>query len=338
MRSSLLVCGLTVAVLEALPAHAQTPAEFYRGKTIDISVGFSAGGAYDVYARLIARHIGRHIPGNPTVVPRNMEGAGSLRLANFLYNAAPKDGTALGTIGRGTGFDPLFGNKGAQFDANKFAWIGSANNEVSICLAWHTTGITRLEDVLTKELVVGASSPSADTYQFPKVINGVFGTKFKIVTGYPGGNDIGLALERGEVFGRCGFSWSGVKATHQAWLDQNKINILFQMGLDKHKELAAVPLILDLARTDEQHAILRLVFARQVMAWPYLAPPGVPADRVAALRKAFMDTMRDPEFMAEAEKAKLEVTPVDGAAIQALVREVYATPPAIVQKTATLLQ
>jgi tripartite-type tricarboxylate transporter receptor subunit TctC len=335
----LVACGvLAFALCPLLPASAQTPAEFYRGKTLDISVGFSAGGAYDVYARLIARHVGRHIPGNPTVVAKNMEGAGSLRLANFLYNAAPKDGTVLATIGRGTGFDPLFGSKGAQFDANKFAWIGSANNEVSICLAWHTTGIKSLEDMLTKELVVGASSPSADTYQFPKVINGVFGTRFKIVTGYPGGNDIGLALERGEVFGRCGFSWSGVKATHQAWLDQKKINILFQMGLDKHRELADVPLILDLAKTDEQRAILRLVFARQVMAWPYLAPPGVPADRVAALRKAFMDTMQDKDFVAEAEKAKLEVTPVDGAAIQALVQEIYATPSAIVQKTATLLQ
>src|SRR5262245_52230403 len=332
-------CGVVaVSLCPLLPASAQTPAEFYRGKTIDISVGFSAGGAYDVYARLIARHIGRHIPGSPTVVAKNMEGAGSLRLANFLYNAAPKDGTALATIGRGTGFDPLFGNKGAQFDANKFAWIGSANNEVSICLAWHTTSIKTLEDMLTRELVVGASSPSADTYQFPKVINGVFGTKFKIVTGYPGGNDIGLALERGEVFGRCGFSWSGVKATHQAWLDQNKINILFQMGLDKHKELAKVPLILDLAKTDEQRAILRLVFARQVMAWPYLAPPGVPADRVGALRKAFMDTLRDKDFIAEAEKSKLEITPVGGEDIQTLVKDIYETPPAIVQKTATLLQ
>jgi tripartite-type tricarboxylate transporter receptor subunit TctC len=341
MHVQSVLIGLVATILPlfvATPGQAQTPAEFYKGKTIEISVGFSAGGAYDVYARMLARHIGRHIPGNPIVVPKNMDGAGSLRLANFLYNAAPQDGTALGTIGRGTGFDPLFGNKGAQFEANRFNWIGSANNEVSICLAWHTTGIRSLDDVLTKELVVGASSPSADTYQFPKVINAVFGTRFKIVTGYPGGNDIGLALERGEVFGRCGFSWSGVKATHQAWLDQKKINILFQMGLAKHGELEDVPLILDLAKTDEHRAILKLVFARQVMAWPYLMPPNVPADRVAAMRKAFMDTMRDKEFLADADKAKLEVTPVDGDAIQKLVKEIYDTPAAVVQKAAAYMQ
>jgi tripartite-type tricarboxylate transporter receptor subunit TctC len=326
------------SVVTLTAAYAQSPAEFYRGKTIELDIGYSAGGAYDVYARTLARHIGKHIPGNPTVVPKNVEGAGSLRLANTLYNAAPKDGTVIGTIGRGTGLDPLFGNKGAQFDGNKFNWIGSANNEVSICLAWHTTGIKTFEDVLTKELVVGASSPSADTYQFPKVINGVFGTKFKIVTGYPGGNDIGLALERGEVFGRCAFSWSGVKATHQDWLDAKKINILFQMGLARHSELPQVPLILDFAKTEEQKSILTLVFARQVMAWPYLAPPGVPQDRVAILRKAFMDTFRDKEFLADAEKAKLEIAPVPGEQIQALVHQIYATPAEITQKTAALIQ
>jgi tripartite-type tricarboxylate transporter receptor subunit TctC len=328
----------TIVACSLSPCHAQSPADFYRGKTIELYVGFSAGGAYDVYARTIARHISKYIPGNPTIVPKNMTGAGSLRLANFLAGAAPRDGTAIGTVGRGIAFDPLLGNKSAQFEAVKLGWIGSTNNEVSICLAWHTTGIRTLEDATKQELVVGATGPSADTYQFPKVINGVFGTKFKIVTGYPGGNDIGLALERGEVFGRCGFSWSGVKATHQAWLDQKKINILFQMGLAKHQELPQVPLIVDLAKTDEQKAILRLVFARQVMAWPYLAPPGVPADRLAMLRKAFTETMQDKEFLAEAAAAKLEITPVSGEDIQKLVADVYQTPTAIVQKTVRLLQ
>ncbi len=336
MRALTLLHGLVCALALSAPAQAQN--DFYRGKTIELYVGFSAGGGYDVYARTVARHISKYIPGSPTIVPKNMTGAGSLRLANFLAGAAPRDGTAIGTVGRGIAFDPLLGNKSAKFEPVKFGWIGSTNNEVSICLAWHTTGIRTLEDATKQELVVGATGPSADTYQFPKVINGVFGTKFKIVTGYPGGNDIGLALERGEVFGRCGFSWSGVKATHQAWLDQKKINILFQMGLAKHRELPQVPLIVDLAKTDEQKAILRLVFARQVMAWPYLAPPGVPAERLAVLRKAFMATMHDKEFLAEAAAAKLEITPVSGEEIQKLVADVYQTPADIVQKTVHLLQ
>ena len=328
------------AVLIALPvcAWAQTPAEFYKGKNIDLLIGYSVGGAYDLYARLLARHLGKYIPGNPTVVPKNMDGAGSLRLANLIYNVLPKDGSAFGIIGRGTGFDPLLGNKSAQFDGPKYTWIGSANNEVSICVAWHTTGITKFEDMLTKELVVGGTSASADTDQFPRVTNGVLGTKMKVVTGYPGGNEVGLAMERGEVQGRCGWSWSSVKSTHQQWVDQKKINILVQLALSKHPELPNVPLIVDLAKTDEQRQILKLIFARQVMGRPFLAPPGVPADRAAALRKAFMDTMTDKDFLADAEKAQMEITPVAGEQLQTLVKEIYATPPQIVQKAVALLK
>ena len=215
---------MTAAVLMAAASsgRAQSVADFYKGKTVDLYIGYSVGGAYDLYARQLARHMGKHIPGNPTVLPKNMEGAGSLRLANWLYNVGPKDGTAFGIIGRGTGFDPLLGNKAAQFDATKFTWIGSANNEVSICVAWNTSGIKTFEDMQTKELIVGGTSTSADTDQFPRITNGVLGTKMKIVTGYPGGNEVGLAMERGEVQGRCGWSWSSVKSTHQKWLDEKK--------------------------------------------------------------------------------------------------------------------
>ncbi len=223
-----------VLMVAASNGRAQSVADFYKGKTVDLYIGYSVGGAYDLYARQLARHMGKHIPGNPTVLPKNMEGAGSLRLANWLYNVGPKDGTAFGIIGRGTGFDPLLGNKAAQFDATKFTWIGSANNEVSICVAWNTSGITKFEDMLTKELIVGGTSTSADTDQFPRITNGVLGTKMKIVTGYPGGNEVGLAMERGEVQGRCGWSWSSVKSTHQKWLDEKKFTILVQLALDKH--------------------------------------------------------------------------------------------------------
>jgi tripartite-type tricarboxylate transporter receptor subunit TctC len=332
--------GVAAAVLLAAAASAagaQGAAAFYKGKSVDLYIGYSAGGAYDLYARMIARHIGKHIPGNPTVLPRNMEGAGSLRLANWLYNVAPKDGTALGTIGRGTGFDPLLGNKAAQFDAAKFTWIGSANNEVSVCVAWNGSGITRFEDLKTRELVVGGTSSSADTDQFPKIVNGVLGTKMKVVTGYPGGNEVGLAMERGEVQGRCGWSWSSVKSTHQKWIDEKKFNILVQLALDKHPDLPHVPLVIDLAKSEEQQRILRLIFARQVMGRPFLAPPGVPPERTAALRKAFMDTMADKEFLADTEKAQLEITPVPGDRVEQLVKDIYATPKELADKAASLI-
>ncbi|AMN38620.1 Bug family tripartite tricarboxylate transporter substrate binding protein [Rhodoplanes sp. Z2-YC6860] len=326
------------AAMIATGAQAQSVADFYKGKTVDLYVGYSVGGAYDLYARLISRHLSKHIPGNPTVVPKNMEGAGSLRLANWLYNVAPKDGSAFGIFGRGTGFDPLLGNKAAQFDATKFNWIGSANNEVSICGAWSNSGITKFEDLLERPLIVGGTSTSADTDQFPRIVNGVLGTKMKVVTGYPGGNEVGLAMERGEVQGRCGWSWSSVKSTHKKWIDGKQFTILVQLGLDKHPDLPDVPLIIDLAKTDEQRQILKLIFARQVMGRPFIAPPGLPQDRVDALRSAFMATMQDPELLADAEKTQMEITPVSGDKVQALVKEVYSTPPEIVQKAASLLR
>jgi hypothetical protein len=329
---------IVTVVLGATSAHAQSPAEFFKGKTIEVLIGTTSGGGYDAYTRILSRHMGRHIPGNPVLVPKNMAGGGGIRLANFLYNAAPKDGLVFGTYTRGVTYEPLLGNKSAQFDPTRFSWIGSTNDEVSVCVAWHTTGIERYQQVLERELVVGASGIGADTYQFPKLVNGVLGTKFKVVTGYPGGNDIDLAMERLEVQGRCSWSWSSVKATHPTWLPEKKFNILFQMGLSKHPELPDTPLIMDLARTDEERAIFKLMFSRQVMAWPFLLPPGVPQDRVDALRTAFSATMQDKEFLADAAKAKFEIRSVTGASIQTLVQDIYQTPMAVVRKTVELLQ
>ena len=331
---------VAVALLALGPpsvGRAQSPAAFYKGKTVDLYIGYSAGGGYDVYARALARHMGRFIPGNPTILAKNMPGAGSLVLANWLYNVAPKDGTAFGIIGRGTAFDPLLGSTKAQFDAGKFNWIGSMNDEVSVCVAWHTTGITTLEQVERKELTVGGSGPVADTDQFPKVLNATIGTKFKLVTGYPGGNDIDLAMERGEVMGRCGWSWSSVIATHKNWIDDRKINVLVQLSLSKHADLPHVPLIMDFAKTEEQKQIFKLVFARQPMGRPFLAPPGIPAERVAVLRKAFIDTMKNGEFLAEAEKMQLEINPVSGDAVQKIVQEVYRTPKAVAAAVAQMV-
>jgi len=334
------LCRFIVCVIAgALPllamagqAAAQSAADFYKNRNIDEYIGYSTGGAYDFYARVIARHMGAHIPGNPTLVPRNMEGAGSLRLANWLYRVAPQDGSAFGTFGRGIAFDPLLIGQGDQFDAQKFNWLGSANNEVSVCVAMKDSGITKFEDLFTRELTVGGTGTSADTDQFPRVLNNVLGTHFKIVEGYPGGNDVVLAMERGEVSGRCGWSWSSVKSTHKSWIDDKKMIVLVQLSLTKHPELPDVPLVTDYAKNDEQRAILKMVFARQVIGRPFAAPPNLPGDRVATLRTAFTATMKDPDFLAEAEKTDLEINPVSGEEVEKLVKDVYATPADIVAK------
>ena len=326
------LAGALLIAAAAPFAAAQGVADFYKNRNVDEYIGYSTGGAYDFYARVIGRHMGAHIPGHPTLVPRNMEGAGSLRLANWLYRVAPQDGSVLATIGRGIAFDPLLIGKGDQFDAQKFNWIGSANNEVSVCVALKDSGIAKFDDLFTKPLTVGGTGTSADTDQFPRVLNNVLGTHFKVIEGYPGGNEVVLAMERGEVNGRCGWSWSSVKATHKAWIDEKKMIVLVQLSLGKHPELPDVPSVLDFAKTDEQRAILKMVFARQVMGRPYVAPPNVPADRIAALREAFTATMQDKDFLAEADKTQLELNPVSGEDVEKLVKDVYATSADIVAK------
>jgi tripartite-type tricarboxylate transporter receptor subunit TctC len=337
MRAMHLVLGLGAA-LATSSAFAQTPAVLYKGKTIELDIGTSAGGGYDVHSRLLARHMSKYVPGNPTIVPKNVEGASGVRLANLLYNTAPHDGTVFGILLRNVPFEPMFGNRAAQFDASKFSWIGSASNEVSICVAWHTTGVETLNDLLTKDLVVGGIGPGTDLAVFPKIINGVLGTRMKVINGYAGGNEVMLAMERGELGGRCAWSWSAAKATRQDWIDQKQINIFAQTALRKHPELPNVPLVLDYAKTDEDRSIFKLVFARQAFAWPYIAPPGVPPDRIGALRTAFLETMKDKDFLADAAKAKLEIMPVPGEEIERLVGELYTTPTEIVQKTLEMMK
>jgi tripartite-type tricarboxylate transporter receptor subunit TctC len=282
--------------------------------------------------------MGDHIPGRPTVVPMQMEGAGSLKLANWLYNVAPKDGLVFGTISRGIPFEPLIGNREtARFDAKAFNWIGSANNEVSTCVAWQRTGITKFEELYSKPLIVGGTGGSADSDQFPKIINGVLGTKFKLVSGYPGGNDIEFAMERGEVDGRCGYSWTTLISTRKAWYESGTVKVLVQLALAKHKDLPDVPLIMDLAKTQDQRDVLRLIFVRAALGRPFLAPPDLPADRLDALRQAFDATMKDPAFLAEAKKARLEINPVKGEDVKRLVADVYASPQRTLQRTRAIL-
>ena len=323
--------ALALVLLAARPAWADDPVEsFYHGKTIQLLIGYSPGGGYDTYARVLARHLGDHIPGHPSIVPQNMPGAGSLRATNYLYNVAPKDGSAIATFARGMAMEPLLNPAGTQYDARKFTWIGSVTNEVSVCAFWHTSGITSLKDMAEKSFTVGGTGSGSDTDIFPTVLRNMFHEKLKLVTGYPGGSDVVLALERGEIQGRCGWSWSSVLSRSKSLLDEKQIVVTVQLALQKHEDLPDVPLILDLAQNANEIAALKLIFSRQSVARPFAAPPDIPADRKAALRAAFDATMKDPAFLDEAQKSDLEVRPVGGAEIDRLVAELYASPPEVV--------
>jgi tripartite-type tricarboxylate transporter receptor subunit TctC len=329
------LCAIATVALAASilspSAHAQSVEEFYKGKSVNLLIGFSAGGGYDLYARHLARHLGKHIPGNPTIVPQNMAGAGSLRAANFLYSASPKDGTAIGTFSRTTGINPLL-ESGATFDGTRFGWLGSVTNDISTCITWHTSPVKTWADFLEKPVMLGGQGPSSEPDIFAKLYKNVFGAKIKLVAGYPGTNEITLAMERGEVEGVCGISLSTLKTRHAAWMKEKKINIIVQAAFKKAPELADVPLIVDQTKDTEKLQILKMFLAAQEMARPFATPPGIPDDRLKALRAAFDATMKDPQYLAEAEKAKIEVEPVSGATIDKLLAELYATPKDVIRK------
>jgi tripartite-type tricarboxylate transporter receptor subunit TctC len=332
--------GLVLAAVTAMPverARAQSIAEFYRGKTITMLIGYTSGGGYDLYARVLSRHMGRHIPGNPAMVPQNMPGAGSLRVAGFLYSAAPKDGTTIGMFGRGVAMEPLIGSTAAAFDARRFTWLGSGADQVSLCATWHTSPVKTWNDMLKTPFTVGGEGPGSDPDMFAITLKNLLGAKLKLVSGYPGGPEVNLAMERGEVDGRCGWSWSSIKITRSDWLRDKRINLALQMALQKSPELPDVPLVIDLAKNDRERQILRLMLARQAMGWPFIAPPDLRADRAQVLRKAFDDTMKDPEFLAEAKQRLLEVNPMSGADIDKLVGELYQTPPEVIAATKAII-
>jgi tripartite-type tricarboxylate transporter receptor subunit TctC len=330
-----LVFGL-FALAAALPqqASAQTAvAEFYRGRSVNLIVGYSAGGGYDTYSRILARHLGKHIPGNPSIVVQNMPGAGSLKFANYLYNVAPKDGTTIGIFSRGMAMEPLIGASNTQFDAAKFTWLGSGTNEVSVFVTWHTAPVKTWNDVVTKPFTVGGEGSGSDPDIYALLLKNAFGAKLKLITGYPGTAEVAIALERGEVDSRASWSWSSLKTLKPDWIAQKKVNFPVQLNLTKGAELQDVPLIMEFAKTDAQRQMLKLILSRQQMARPYAAPPGIPADRAAALRKAFDDAWADPELQAEMKARGQEVNPVGGAALETMVRELYATPKDVVAET-----
>jgi len=332
-----LACGVVPLLLAMQPGHAQPVADFYRGKTIQMLIGYTVGGGYDLNARVLARHMGKHIPGNPNIVAQNMAGAGSLRLANFLYNVAPKDGTAIGIVGRGMAMEPLIGGSATQYDARRYTWIGSVSDQVSLCATWHTSKVKSWNDMLKTDFTVGGEGSGSDPDMFATMIRSIFGVKVRLVSGYPGGNEINLAMERGEVDGRCGWSWSSIKITKPDWLKTKRINLALQMALHKNSELNDVPLIMDFARDERERQILKLVLSRQEMGWPFTAPPDLPRERADALRAAFDATMKDPDYLAEANQRRLDVNPMTGAAIETLIGELYATPPDVIAATKTAI-
>jgi tripartite-type tricarboxylate transporter receptor subunit TctC len=326
MKRALLGLAVVAATSGAVSAQ-QDVADFYRGKTLRIVVGVGVGSGYDINARAIARHLSAHIPGNPTVIVQNQPGAGSLTMTNALYNTGPFDGTVIGASFNGMPTTPLLQPVGVRFDPVKLIWVGSSNREAQITYLWHTAPVDKFEDIRNREIVVGAQAPGSTQYDYPMLVNHLFGFKFKIITGYESTPKIHLAMESGEVQGNGASNWSTIKALNPGWITEKKIKILAQWALRKHPDLADIPMVLDLARTDADRQALLLGLARLEFGRPFFLPPGVPADRVVALRRAFEATMKDKEFLADAEKLKIDVDPLTGEEVAALVEQVARTSP-----------
>ena len=321
------LAGGLIAVAGLVPAHAK---DFYEGKQLKVIVGSSAGGGYDTYARVISRHMGNFLPGNPALVVQNMPGGSSRKAANYVYNIAPKDGTVITALFSGIPTDPLINPKQVKFDVQKFNWLGSASKETFVGYVWNTAPAQTLEDLKTKQMIVGGSGGA--TTDFPKLSKAILGLKFKIVEGYPGTKQIGLAIERGELQGDAGITWTSVKTQHSDWLRDKKIRVFVQYGAKPNPDLKDVPLMLDLAKTKADRQALALSFLRGEAQRPYTAPPGLPAERVAMLRKAFVETLKDKAFLADAKKRHLEVEFVSPEEMSELIAGYYQTPKSVVDR------
>jgi len=320
-----MVAALACSAMTMGAAQAQSVADFYRGKTINLIIGTSAGNDYDYRGRLLARFMGKYIPGEPTIVPRNMPGGGGIQAANWVANIAPRDGTVVHMIMQNMMAAQAVQMPGVEFDTRKLIWLGNTTSAPNVINSWHTSGITSIEQVKTKELVVGAPMGTAGAL-YPALLNAVAGTKFKIVMGYPGGNEVNLAMERGEVNGRGSNSWASWKSTKPDWLRDKKINILVQIGLEKSPDLKDVPLLMDLAKNEEDRAVLRLLSSPTAIGRPVFTTPDAPADRVKTLRDSFDRMVADPKFLAEAQKENFEIDPVSGAELQKIVAEIIDAP------------
>jgi tripartite-type tricarboxylate transporter receptor subunit TctC len=323
------MCGAVLLAALAAPVRAQDVASFYHGKQITLIIGFGPGGGYDLYTRMLGRFIGAHIPGNPTIVPQNMPGAGSRSAANWLYKVAPQDGTVIACLGQATPTDQALGQPGVQFDAGKFNWIGNLSLVNNFLFVSAASGVSTFAQAKTKQLAIGVTGASSPSVLYPQVSNNLLGSKFKIIAGYPGGGDINIAVERREIDGRGSDSWASMKTTHPDWLRDHTINILFQVGPRREPDLPDVPLWTDLAENDDQRQVLALLSGDVSVGRPILTAPNVPAERVKALRQAFADTLRDPQFIEAARQANMEINPMQGEELQQVVEKIVTSPPRI---------
>jgi tripartite-type tricarboxylate transporter receptor subunit TctC len=327
MHAKRVTLAVLLAVLPGTALGQPSVEDFYRGKKLDMVIGYSPGGTYDLYARLVARHLGNYIPGRPLIVPRNMPGAGSRAATTWVYSIAPKDGTVLATADQSLSLQQAAGDKRINLDTTKLTYIGNPNIENNTTATWHTTGIKTIDDAKRREVTMGATGGSTSS-QYPKAMNALLGTKFRIILGYPGGNDVNLAMERGEVDGRGSNSWTSWKATRPDWIAEKKINILVQIGLAKAADLPDVPLLLDLATNDDDRRLLRVLSASTNIGRPIFTTPDAPTERVAALRRAFDAMVRDPAFLEQARREHFDIEPTTGEAMQQLVSEIVAIPKA----------
>jgi len=322
-------------VVARSPAVAQSPAELYKGQTVTIYVGLSPGGGYDLNARLLAKYLGRHIPGQPQVIVRNMPGGGGLVMTNYVANVPPKDGLHIGAPQRGIPFEPLLGDaSNAKYDPVKLNWLGSVNADTSVAVATRRSGVKTWQDLKTRELIVAGTGVGTESVVVPYVLRNVLGLRLKVIAGYPGGSEMNLAMQRGEVDGRGAFSWTSLKPHFKDWVESGDLHILYQQALRKHSDILQVPLVIDLAESDDQRNLLELQFTAFELGRPYFVAEGVGAERVTALRRAFDLAMKDKDMLADAERQQLEVNPTSGEEMQKILTRVYATPKALVARLA----
>ena len=335
--AKLLLGSVFLLGLSWRPAAAETPEQFYKGKQVTLLIASGVGGGYDTYARALARSLGRHIPGNPVIVPKNVPGAAGLIAASTLYNSTAPDGLTIAALTNGIAMDPLFSANPGRFDALKMNWLGSIGKLENICITWYTSPIKTIQQAQKQQVAVSAAGATSNTGLMPRIANEFLGTKFKIVGGYTEGSGVTLSLENGEVGGVCGISYSTLKTMKPDWFRDHRINIILQIGLKKLPDLPDVPNAIDLVAKPDDKQVLELILVRQEMGRPFAAPPGVPADRVATLRAAFDATLKDPQFLSDAKKLELEVDPLTGVQIETLLKTAYAAPKPIVTRAAKLV-
>ena len=335
LAAVVVVSALAIAAAPP-PASGQSPPSL-AGKNVQMLIGFGPGGGYDLWGRVVARHIGKHLPGNPSVVPQNMPGAGSFVAANNIYNLAPKDGSVMGIIARDAALGPITGASGARFDPTKITWLGTPTTETNVCIASSSAKVQTLDQLYTTELIVGDTGVGTGTHSYPKALNALLGVKFKIIAGFPSSSDVFLAMERREVDGICE-SLDSVSGKRPDWIPTKKVTILFQGGAAPNSSLKDVPFVPDLARSPEDRLAIEFLYAGQGIGRPFVAPPAMAPERVKMLRDAFRDTMRDPEFIEDAKRNMLDVDPEDGEHLAALIQKVYATPKPIVEKIGELIK